>query len=625
MDRDRDRDSSILASARRSVVALAALAALAALGQATGCAGAHEAGGNGSAGSGSGSTAGATLAFRGVRVFDGARVWPRANVVVSDRILAIGDVPIPAGVEVVEGAGHTLLPGLIDSHIHIYDASQLEQSLAFGVTTVLDMFTTVEVMRSLRGDVPGRAEMRSAGILATAPGGHGSEYGIRIPTLTRPDEAQAFVDARLAEGSDYIKIVYDDGSAYGVKFPSLSRETLAAVIAAAHRRGKLAVVHIGDYEEAQGAIDAGADGLAHIFGDRVPPADFGKRVAAAHAFVTPTLSVLRNLHGDPGALADDPAIAPYLMPDARGNLRARFPIQAVGPADAAAKAVAQLRDAGVPILCGTDAPNPGTTHGASMHDELALLVAAGLTPAEALTAATAGPAAAFRLSDRGRIAAGLRADLVLVDGDPTADITRTRHIAGVWRDGKRFDREAVRARVAEASRPAAAGAGPMGLISDFESGGLETRFGQHWISSTDSRVGGTSTVDLAVAAGGAGKSARALAITGEVVAGKGPAKWAGAFFSPGAQAFEPTDLSSRKGVRFQARGDGKTYVVMLFARSRGRMPLTQTFVAGASFAPVELAWSQFGGTDGSDIMGIFIGASPEVGRFALTVDDVELW
>lgn len=85
------------------------------------------------------------------------------------------------------------------------------------------------------------------------------------------------------------------------------------------------------------------------------------------------------------------------------------------------------------------------------------------------------------------------------------------------------------------------------------------------------------------------------------------------------------NLSARKGIRFLARGDGRTYVVMLFARSRGRMPVTQSFVAGATATQVQLTWSQFSGLDGSDIMGIFIGASTDVGRFSLTIDDVELF
>lgn len=109
--------------------------------------------------------------------------------------------------------------------------------------------------------------------------------------------------------------------------------------------------------------------------------------------------------------------------------------------DHARAAVRVLAAAGVPLLAGTDAGNPGTAHGASIHRELELLVSAGLTPIEALRAATSTPARVFRLLDRGRLAPGLRADLVLVDGDPSRDITATRAIVQVWRNGVMVARE----------------------------------------------------------------------------------------------------------------------------------------------------------------------------------------
>jgi imidazolonepropionase-like amidohydrolase len=94
----------------------------------------------------------------------------------------------------------------------------------------------------------------------------------------------------------------------------------------------------------------------------------------------------------------------------------------------------------VPILAGTDAPSPGQTYGASIHGELQLLVGVGLTPIQALTAATAAGARAFRLTDRGRIREGLRADLVLVDGDPTINTLDTRRIVVVWKRGTVVER-----------------------------------------------------------------------------------------------------------------------------------------------------------------------------------------
>jgi len=114
--------------------------------------------------------------------------------------------------------------------------------------------------------------------------------------------------------------------------------------------------------------------------------------------------------------------------------------------------VRRLSDAGVTLLAGTDAPNPGTVFGASLHRELELLVRCGISPAQALAAATAEPARVFGLADRGRVATGQRADLVLVSGDPLTDITATRAIERIWRGGIACDRHAFVASAAEAEQ-----------------------------------------------------------------------------------------------------------------------------------------------------------------------------
>ena len=574
------------------------------------------------------------LAIRGARVFDGARALGVATVVVrGDRIAAVGpDVAIPPGAQVIDGTGKTLLPGLIDAHIHIWNAEQLHQAAVFGVTTALDMLTVPKTIAQIRAS--GRhdlADVRSAGFAATAPGGHGTEYGFDAPTLSTPEQAQAFVDARLAEGSDYIKIIADDGSVYGIHFPTLDRATVAAVIAAAHRRGKLAVIHIATQADARAAIGAGVDGLAHIFVDTPPAADFASFVLAHHAFVCPTLSVNASVSGTPGgaALVDDPDLAPYLSPEDLARLRETFPHNPGSHAEYAyaAAAVRALAAAGVPLLAGTDAPNPGTTYGASLHGEFARLVGAGLTPAQALTAATAAPATAFHLGDRGRIRAGARADLLLVDGDPTADIRATRKIAAVWLAGVAVDRASYRADLAkarEAAQQAAASAAASigdGAISDFDDGTEHTRFGAGWAPSTDAMVGGGSKVTLAVVPGGAHGS-RALRVAGTVVAGA-PHPWSGAMFYPGTRPMAPADLSAKKALGFAVRGDGKTYSVMLFSQSRGFMPAIQTFVAKPGWQVLHFPFAAFDGLDGHDLMGIAIVATTP-GAFQLDLDDVRL-
>ncbi len=331
----------------------------------------------------------APFVVRGARVFDGSRSLGAADVLVRDgRIAAVavgGGLAVPPGTTEVPGAGRTLLPGLIDSHTHTWGTA-LHQALIFGVTTELDMFTNAQFAQGVKADqAAGRrldeADLRSAGTLATAPGGHGTEYGFPIPTLTKPEEAEAWVEQRIAEGSDYIKIVIEDGRVAGLSMPTLDAATVAALVAAAHRHGKLAVVHVQTLAAAREAIDAGADGLAHLFVDQLPDPGFGRYVAAHHAFVIPTLSVLKGVTGTPSgaALVDDPLLAPFISPDMAGNLEHGFPSRPgrIGSYPPAVAAVGQLAAAGVPILAGTDAPNPGTAHGVSLHGELALLVQAG--------------------------------------------------------------------------------------------------------------------------------------------------------------------------------------------------------------------------------------------------------
>lgn len=581
---------------------------------------------------------GRPLVIRNVRIFDGFRVLAEDTVIVRNgKIAEIGKtLSVPADAQVIDGTGDTLLPGLIDAHTHVFGEA-LKQALIFGVTTELDMFTDYRMAAEVRKQqAAGRsldaADLFSAGTLVTAPKGHGTEFGIAIPTINGPDEAQAFVDARIAEGSDYIKIIYDDGSTYGLHIPTISKATMTAVVAAAHRRGKLAVVHIGSLQDARDAIDAGADGLAHLFVDRAPDKDFGKFVAEHHAFVVATLTVLESVSGTASgaSLIADPNLGPYISLANAANLSKSFPVRAgVKPSYAfAEEAVRQVKAAHVPLLAGTDAPNPGTAHGASLHRELELLVNAGLTPLEALAAATSLPAAQFHLKDRGRIAVGLRADLLLVKGDPTTDIKATRNIAGVWKLGVPADRMAYLAVIEkeksaiaqERQSPAPAGS-ESGMVSDFEEAQPTAKFGIGWTTSTDSVAGGKSTAEYKIVPDGAHGSKGSLLITGEITQDFAY-PWAGAMFFTGAAPMQPVNLSSKKEITFWAKGDGKTYRIMLFAKSGGAIPPAQSFVAGTEWKEYRFSLSQFGGMDGHDLMGLLFAGGTAPGKFALQIDDV---
>lgn len=577
-------------------------------------------------------------AIKGARVFDGEKLWTRATVIIKDgKIAALGeDILIPPDAEVIDGEGKTLLPGLIDAHVHVWDAAQLRQAVFFGVTSVIDMFTTnLNVLKTglktqeATGAVDG-AFFISPGICVTVAGGHGTQFGPGIPTISGPEKAQEFVDARIAEGSDFIKIMLDDGSAYAMPRPTISNETMAAVIRAAHRRNKMVVIHAATLQNCLDALDAGVDGLAHLYFNDAHDPDFGRLAARKNAFVIPTFSVLQTLAGmhEASALARDPLISPYLKPFDVQNLERSYPFMGKeANYRAAEKALPQLREAGVPILAGTDAPNPGTTFGASLHRELELLVRAGLSPTDALRAATSVPAAQFELEGRGRIRAGMIADLVLVNGNPTQDVRATRDIVSIWKGGRPVDRddyeaEAKKERTVPAVSAPVPEYGGSGLISDFEGEKVESRFGAGWLVSTDAFMGGKSRAAMDLAPGGAQGSASALSITGTIVPGSA-ATWAGAMFMPGPAMMAPADLSAMRSIRFWAKGDGREYACMIFAQSLGWTPAAQRFAAGPEWREYTFTFDSFR-LKGNDIMGIFFGASGGTGDFALRIDNVSL-
>ncbi len=575
------------------------------------------------------------IAIQHARIFDGSAITVDNTVVVRDgAIAAIGNEnAIPADALVIDATGQTLLPGFIDAHTHVIYREALREALIFGVTTELDMFADYHLVAELKQQPAtdqgeNIADLRSAGTLVTAPGGHGTEYGLTIPTINSPDQAQAFVDARIDEGSDYIKLVYDNGRFYGKELPTLSKATMAALVEAAHKRGKLVIVHTLTFQEAYDAIEVGADGLGHLFADRVPDSTFGRFVAEHHAFVIPTLTVLETALGLPSgsSLVSDLYLAPYLTPSDIANLQRTFPFNSTqGTYAIAEEAIRQLKSAGVPILAGTDAPNPGTSHGVSIHRELELLVTAGLTPLEALASVTSVPAGIFGLTDRGRVDVGLRADLLLVRGDPSTDILATRKIESIWKCGVQVDRQSYRAQLEQQRREATTRSAPAGaesgLVSDFENGTLHAAFGYGWDISTDSIRGGTSTAHIEVLSEGANGGNGSLLITGEIIVAF-PYAWAGAIFYPGSAPFAPANLSEKKGISFWAKGDGKTYLVMLFSQSSLTTPALVTFTAVVDWQHFSFLYSQFGAVDGHDLLGVLFTASSAPGKFTFQIDDV---
>ena len=360
-----------------------------------------------------------STAIVNVNLFDGKELVP-GSVFLQDG--SISSAEANTADVVVDGGGGSLLPGLIDAHIHLHGIENLRQAAQWGVTTMLDMGThPPALVRSLR-DLQGLPQIQSPNSPASAPGGmQTTRMGFDASTALRgPEDVERFVAERVAEGSDYIKIIVENPAVMGPA--ALDGETIAAIVQAAHARNLRVIAHVTTVPAVELATYAGVDVLTHAPLDAPITPDLLGEIVKMGIVSVPTLVMMKGI----------------------AEARAKMPTHGGGvDYNNAELSVTALHGAGVPVLAGTDANvAPGSpfqvAHGEALHQELELLVAAGLSPVEALRSATGLTARWFNLTDRGSIAPGMRADLLLVQGDPTADIRATRNIQGVWIGGERI-------------------------------------------------------------------------------------------------------------------------------------------------------------------------------------------
>jgi enamidase len=375
-------------------------------------------------------------------VIDGTDAQPLEDAVIvieNGRIASVGPrsgARIPDGAERKDLSGLTVLPGLIDSHVHISftlfrgpndpqaDAAingVLHEFLRHGVTSIRDVGAGYPWIMDIAHSVDsGRRQgprIFVAGPMLTAPGGHpaatllrGNEPAITAGTrqLKSPEQAQAVVNDLAAGGVDVIKAVFDSRGRQNSpeRIPTLNAQVLGAIVAEASRLHIPVTVHWGNVEELPTVIALRPNQIEHS-GDKPIPETLITQIAAARIAVDPTLTVMRASIASEEDFASGPL----------ANVR-------------------RLREAGVMITAGTDAPLLNLPLGESLHRELELLVKAGLPPMEAIQAATSRPAGLLKRAGQiGTIQVGKRADLIAVKGDPLRDISNTRNVRFVMRDG----------------------------------------------------------------------------------------------------------------------------------------------------------------------------------------------
>jgi imidazolonepropionase-like amidohydrolase len=437
---------------------------------------------------------GETYLIRGARIFvgDGRVIDNGAVLVKGGKIAEVyqdnGPDPKTIRADVVEAAGKTILPGLIDVHIHLAapggfyrdmstykaDEAMLRNLAAYlysGVTTVRSVGDPLESILKIRARVNSGeklgAELFTCGPLFTAEGGHGTEYFKELPQVIREkmekqfvripktaDEARLQVDQLKSDGVDCIKAILESGAGSRI-YNRLDTALLAPVAQQAHTNALPLAVHTGDARDVADALQVQANSIEHgSFREAISDALFDQ-MARQGAFYDPTLSV-----GE--AFRDFSA--------GRADLLKRSLVQQVAPLDllqgtnealtskdgeSVRAALAQypidmqvgvgnLKRAlqhGVSLVAGTDAGNFLVIHGPTVQHELELWVKAGISPAAALQAATHNAARLLGAENRlGLIAPGHDADLLIVDGNPLEDISVTERISLVVFKGERLDR-----------------------------------------------------------------------------------------------------------------------------------------------------------------------------------------
>ncbi len=391
--------------------------------------------------------------------------------VITDVGLA-ANVTIPEGATVVDLTGKTVMPTLVDLHGHVgyqrglsYDEAnytrenltdELNRYAYYGVGTIVSMGTdpgdlAFQLQAEQQAGTLGGARLHTAYRGFARPNAGPGAAALRASAygVSTEEEARALV-AELAETpADFVKIWVDDR---GGRVEKLTPDLYRPIIEEAHARGLQVIAHVFYLEDARELVEAGVDGFAHLVRDVEMDDDLVAAIVEHDVFVMPNLAISeRGRHAEPPAWVDDPLLLESVSPEVVARIRASFDSRTSEGAARAAESYAamqrslkKLADAGARVVLGADTGVQDHIQGFMEHRELELIVEAGLSPSDAIVAATSAPAQVLGI-DTGLLAPGKRADFLVLDANPMYGVTNTRQISAVYLNGQELDREALRA------------------------------------------------------------------------------------------------------------------------------------------------------------------------------------
>lgn len=455
---------------------------------------------------------GQSLLLQNAQIVDPvAQKISRGHILIRDGKIAqiLNAVPKDFIGEQIDLAGQWVIPGLNDMHVHSFGNMAPGNNLQLlmtpgtakimlycGVTGFLDLFSAESQIfadrEQQRKNGTLGADIYCAGPIFTCTKGHGTEYGIPTRVINSPAEAEKEIIELARNKPDVVKIVYDHAAAQ--YFPTIDHATMTAAIQTANKLGLKTVIHIGTWQDAKEAILAGASAITHLYREEIPD-EVVALFKQKNVYSIPTLTVvteLAQIKQNP-ALLDNALLAAVTTPvllkafrdtatyDARTKawLNRQQDRQAIFY-----KSVQKLAAGGVKIMTGTDCGNLGTFQGFSLHREMQIMVAAGLSPWQALTAATTTPGEFF--GQPFGVKVGSIANLVVLNASPIENIANTQNLAMVIHHGKVIKREHI---LQPPSTP-----WTQALLDDFSNAELISAFGMRWDRNLDADFGGKSTL-----------------------------------------------------------------------------------------------------------------------------------